>query len=437
VAGIAATCQVSIFAAQVLLVLALLVWGTRLVLGYTAPVRLPLDGPLLAFAAWTLLSASFSPQPVVSYGSAKKLVLFLLLYLAVDTLADRRARERVVDAALLGGFVLGLGALAQYFFLGFDTVNSRPTSFMGHYMTASGLCMATAILAAARLLLGRVRPALPSREDLLGLAAVTGAVAALSFLQAEDLFAVEAERVFVAGLVAAAVFLASTRRAWHGPATGTVLAVVAFAVATWALVLSRTRSAWLGVLAGLAAVAILRAPRLLLALGGGLAAVLLLRPAPVLDRLTFTDPSSVDRYYMWQAGVDMIRDKPVFGQGPGMILSRYPVYRWPEAPSALVPHLHNNALQLAAERGLPCFAFWLWSIAAAMGDAYREWRRGDRGAAWTAAAALGVLVALMAAGLFEYNFGDSEVFMFVALAAAFPYALRRERQSTIPAPCAS
>jgi hypothetical protein len=33
----------------------------------------------------------------------------------------------------------------------------------------------------------------------------------------------------------------------------------------------------------------------------------------------------------------------------------------------------------------------------------------------------------MTAGLFEYNFGDSEVFMFMLLVAAMPYALRRER----------
>jgi len=38
-----------------------------------------------------------------------------------------------------------------------------------------------------------------------------------------------------------------------------------------------------------------------------------------------------------------------------------------------------------------------------------------------------VLVAVLAAGLFEYNFGDSEVLMFVLLTASFPYALRRQR----------
>ena len=67
-----------------------------------------------------------------------------------------------------------------------------------------------------------------------------------------------------------------------------------------------------------------------------------------------------------------------------------------------------------------------------MGDSYREWRRGRSGGGWSAAAALAMLTAMMVAGLFEYNFGDSEVFMFVLVVTAFPYALRMERQVTIP-----
>jgi O-antigen ligase len=250
-------------------------------------------------------------------------------------------------------------------------------------MTASGLSMLGLVLAAARLVLRRGRASTPS---------------------------------------------------WPPPALRTALAVAAFVVSTWALLISRTRNAWLGALAGLAVVGILRAPKTLWLLATGLVLIVVVRPAPLMDRLTLTDASSVDRYYMWQAGIDMIRDRPVFGQGPGMILSRYPVYRWAEAPNAQAPHLHDNALQIAAERGLPCLAFWLWWMAAAMGDAFREWRRGAAGAAWTAAATLGVLTSMMVAGLFEYNFGDSEVFMFVLVVTAFPYALRRERQVTIATP---
>jgi len=61
------------------------------------------------------------------------------------------------------------------------------------------------------------------------------------------------------------------------------------------------------------------------------------------------------------------------------------------------PHFHNNVLQIAAERGLPCVALWLWLVAAAMGDSYREARRGSTAARGAAIGALGVLCAVMVA----------------------------------------
>jgi O-antigen ligase len=423
-AALAATCAVSIFAAQVLLLLAVLVFVARLWTGAARLQRTPLDGPILAFTVWTLLSAAFSPDPWTSHESAKKLVLFALFYLAVDVLRRRPDRERILDAALLGGLALAAGAVAQYYFLGFDTLGNRPHSFLGHYMTASGLVMAVLVVAAARLAFHGGGFPRPSAQDARALTVLAGALCVMTALQHFDLFAVEAERLFVAGLAAGGAWIALSRGPWPSPATGLALAVLVVPIASWAVVISRTRNAWLGTIVGLGLVALLRAPKLLWGLAAVVVVVVVVRPAPVVGRLTVVDASSVDRYYMWQAGIDMIRDKPVFGQGPGRILAVYPEYRWPAAPNAQQPHLHDNALQIAAERGLPCLAWWLWWVAAAMGDAWREVRGGG---GWTAVAALAFLAAFMAAGLFEYNFGDSEILMFTLLVSALPYALRRER----------
>ena len=151
-AAIAATCPVSIFAAQsVGLSLAVLVFLVRLARGRARLERSPLDGPILAFCVWTLLSAAFSPDPLTSHENAKKLVLFALFYLSVEALTPERDRERILDAALLGGLALSAGVLLEYYFLGFDTLLNRPHSFLGHYMTASGLVMAVLVIAAARL----------------------------------------------------------------------------------------------------------------------------------------------------------------------------------------------------------------------------------------------------------------------------------------------
>jgi O-antigen ligase len=439
-AAIAATCLVSIFAAQLLLALAVAVYVFRLTTGAARFQRLPLDAPILAFCIWTLLSASFSPDPVASHESTKKLVLFALLYVAADSLASPQQRERILDAALLGGLVLGGGALIQYYVQGFNTLNNRPHSFLGHYMTASGLSMGVLCLAAARLAFWHGAFPRISRGDLARLGGLAAALALLTLLQALDLFAVTAGRVFVAALAIAAAALAVSRRSWPAPSTSFGLASLTLLVSSWALVISRTRNAWLGAVAGLATVILVRAPRALWLIPAGIAAVLVVGPEPVLARLTVTDAASRDRYYMWQAGLDMIEDKPVFGQGPGMILTVYPEYRWAEAPNRRAPHLHDNALQIAAERGLPCLIWWIWLVAEAMGSAYRELPRRDAFRSsqgldprWVGAASLAILVAVMVAGLFEYNFGDSEILMFVLLVMALPSALRRQRAAGVPA----
>ena len=426
-AALAATIPVSIFASQALLALSLAVLAARVAARRTRLVRTPLDTPLLALVVWTLLAACFAQDPVASHEYSKKLLLYALFYLAVEVLSREEDRERVLAAALLGGLALAGLMAAQWLFLGYDDLSRRPPGFLGHYMSASGVAMAILLLATARLAFSpgpRPRPvgfSLP----LLVLAGV-GTVAAATAAGHGTL----AARLFVAALAALAAAAALSSRD-AARATSSALPWLAAPVAAWALVASQTRSAWIGALLGLGVIAVLRAPRLLWLIGGATLAVLVLRPAALTPRLTIEDDSSRDRYYMWQAGIDMILDKPVFGQGPGMILASYPRYRWPEATHPRQPHLHNNLLQVAAERGLPGLAFFLWWVAAAFLAALREARAGvASGSRWAAAGALAAVAAVFVAGLFEYNLGDSEVLMLFLLLTALPFALRLGRAAT-------
>jgi O-antigen ligase len=423
-AAFAATSILSVFAAQAFLCLATIVWIVRIAARRTRFERIAIDAPILAFIVWTLLSASFSPDPAESFRTGgKKLVLFVLIYVALDTLRGERQRERIFDAVLLGALVLGIGTIAQYYFLGYDTLDRRPTSFLGHWMTAAGLSMGALVLAVARLVFRREPFPRPSRDTLVRLAILGAALGGFVILERLDLFAVEAERLIVFGVALTAALIAVGRGSWTNAGMGAAITLLAVPVCAWALVLSQTRSAWLGALAGLGLVAILRAPRLLWLLGAAVAVLLIVRPQPVVKRLTISDVSSVDRYYMWQAGVDMIRDKPVFGQGPGIIPFAYQRFRWADAPSASISHLHNNAVHLAAERGIPCVAFWLWWLALSLGRAYREARQGAWDARWIAVGSLGFLTAVLVAGLFEYNFGDSEVLYVILLTSVAPFVL--------------
>src|SRR5206468_4488669 len=99
-------------------------------------------------------------------------------------------------------------------------------------------------------------------------------------------------------------------------------------------------------------------------------------PAQIADRLYSTfrlsDPSNIDRVAMIRSGLHIIKDDPLTGVGPDMVIQVYPHYRDPAAVKQLNPHLHNVPLQIAAERGLPALAVWLWFIYALIADFVRR-----------------------------------------------------------------
>jgi O-antigen ligase len=427
-AALAATACVSIFASETLLALSFVLLIVRLVLRRTVFVATIADTPLAAFVVWSALSASFAADPARSHEDAKKLLLFALFYVAVEVLARHASRERLLASLLLGGLALAALSVAQYHWLGFDRLDRRPHGFLGHYMSAAGVTMVAFLLAAVRLALGP-RPRARLRDSWL-VVLVLMAVAAVVVADTAGR-GLLGTRLFVAGLTALAMVVALASSPRLRAATA-VLPAAVLPLAAWALVVSQTRSAWFGVCCGLATVALVRAPRLLGVLAVVVVALLLLRPGPLGERLTVTDASSVDRYYMWQAGLDMLADRPVFGVGPGMVLAVYPRYRWPEAPNPNAPHLHNNLLQIAVERGVPGLVFFLWWAGAVLLAAVRETRRrhDDPASRCAAVATLAVLAAILAAGFFEYNLGDSEVLLLVLLMTAIPFALARERATS-------
>jgi O-antigen ligase len=115
-----------------------------------------------------------------------------------------------------------------------------------------------------------------------------------------------------------------------------------------------------------------------------------------------------------------------------MIARQYPRYRTPDAVMQEPPHLHNVPIQIAAERGLPALAIWLWFVAAltvAQVRLFRSHPSTSRGAGMdvrvTAAAGIAAVAAMLAAGLFEYNFGDSEFLMLFLVLVTLPFAAAR------------
>ena len=110
------------------------------------------------------------------------------------------------------------------------------------------------------------------------------------------------------------------------------------------------------------------------------------------------DPTVRDRVAMLHIGERMVAARPLTGVGP-------------------------NMLQIAAERGLVALALWLWFIVAVVRDLWQRFSSGRQRE--LAAAALATTGALLAAGFFEYNFGDSEVLMLFLIIVTLPASADR------------
>lgn len=336
----------------------------------------PLLAALGLYVAFLLVSLAASLDPGQSRRVLSELFNLAVLPLALLLVRGERDARRVTVGVIVVAAASALLGLGQ-FLVGYGDLAHRIRGSFSHYMTFSGV-----LLVADCLLLGH-----------------------LACTRADEI----------------------RSRAWRWGRWGALVAINA------ALLGSYTRSAWVGLAVALVLLVLVRAPRWLVALPVAALLFALLAPDPVVDRARsiadLDHPSNRDRLAMVQAGVAMIADRPLVGLGPQMVKTLYPRYRVESAVRDHVPHLHNTFLQLGAERGLPALGAYLALMALALVAAARRFRRegGVRGP--RADLHLGVLLALVAfnvAGLFEHNWGDTEVQRLVLFVLALPFVAEAE-----------
>jgi O-antigen ligase len=378
--GFVAVLQVSIAASNILLGLTALLW-LALVISRRESVEVPsMFWPLAFYGALSLAAAVFSIDPDKSLRDSKQLLLFAIVPIAYRLLAGKRALMAVDIVISVAALSAAIG-IVQFGILKWDDLQQRPQGALGMYMTYSGQLMLVACLAVARVLFW-------GRE-----------------------------------------------RMW--PAI--VLPALVVALATTA-----SRNAWVGACTGIAILLLMRDLRLIGLLPVIAAVFIALAPAQLTDRFyamfqireqarqTATTEASVrsnqDRVAMIRSGIRIIKDHPLTGVGPDMVMDVYPVYRDKSAVNQLNPHLHNVPLQIAAERGLPALAVWLAFVVVLIRDFIRQ--RRHTALRFLPNAGLAIVAAMLAAGMFEYNFGDSEFLMLFLLLVTLPYAaLRNGEQS--------
>jgi len=358
-----AALQVSIAAAESLLAIVAILWIALLIQRHERPAVPPMFWPLAVYGAATLVAAVFSVDPIVSLIRCKQLVLYAIVPLTYRLLRGRRALL-ATDVIITVGALSATYGIIQYLIQGYDNLGRRPQGTLGLYMTYSGLLMLVACAAVSRIMFAR------------------------------------------------------HNRAW---------AALVLPALVLALTFTFTRSAWIGASVGIGVLFLLRDFRLLGLLPIVLGAFLILAPPSLTARLystfSLTDPSNIDRVAMMKSGWRIIMDDPLTGVGPNMIIQVYPHYRDKSAVNELTPHLHNVPLQIAAERGVPALLIWIWFIVVLVRD---FWKRRHSQYPSLATTGLAAIAAMLGAGLFEYNFGDSEFLMLFLVLVTLPYAAEQD-----------
>ncbi len=375
---------VSITVAQTALALLGLCWLVRLrEPGRWQALRFPLFAPCIALVVLTLVAALASSRPGASLVASKSLLLIGTFYLvlhALDSPTEALRLHSLFSIVLMGVAILGIVQVGlcpkdpgwipvmSRFFKRCD----RAHAFYSIYMTLAGVLSVGLLALLPRVMVGQ-----------------------------------------------------RDRAWWVGPAC------VAQALA---LAVTYVRGAWVGVAAGVIALAVIVREARWMVLGMlGVAMLALFVGVPGLRQRAASmvdpaDPTAHERLLMWRSGLRMARDHPILGVGPGGVSEVYPRYVDPSALRAKRGHLHNVPLQILVERGPLALAAWVWLFAAFFLETGRTLARRPVPDARERALVVGSVVAtvgFLVGGLFEYNFGDSEVVMTAYCVMALAFAVMR------------
>jgi O-antigen ligase len=128
--------------------------------------------------------------------------------------------------------------------------------------------------------------------------------------------------------------------------------------------------------------------------------------------LTFDLENNISRLEIWQANIDMIKERPFLGWGYGNYKKFRDFYyqRYPEV--SITSHSHNNFLQVWVDGGvlgLGAFVYLFWVVLRAGWQAYRLLPIEAEPLRTLALGGTLSILGFFIGGLTQYNFGDAEV----------------------------
>jgi len=210
-----------------------------------------------------------------------------------------------------------------------------------------------------------------------------------------------------------------------------------------ALVLTLSRGGWIGALIGLAFMAIalvtsrhFKKKRLIAALAGGFLAMALivLASTPVVERiLTIAQrgdiPNFSARVTAWGGIVDMIKDYPILGIGPGNFATIFTQYQPPGFASRYF-YAHNDYIHFTSEVGLPLVAIIVWMIIALYRKGFRKLKSPSRLVRGITLGAMSGITAILVHSISDFNLHiPANALLFTILAAIVVAPLPRSSNS--------
>jgi O-antigen ligase len=364
---------VSIAGAETLLAMACLAWIIVRPRPFVWPSYIV---PMCAFMATTTLALVMSPQPDLGMAAVRKFVLFTMGLLAAN-LVTTPSRAKLSFQVLLGV----AGITSTYALLQFAAAYI-------HFLSTQTLADDPMVLARMKGLMGHWMTF--SGEQLLLWCAAVPAMLVL-----------KKHWMIPLGIVGATIVLSFTRSVWLGAACGFL--IVVFLI---------PRKVLIGVALPVAVVA--------LAASG----LIYHRVSASFQQQKFAPDSG--RIELFIGGVRMIEAHPLFGVGPQRIQTEFP--RYARAIPTYYGHLENNVVQIAAERGLLCLVAFLWFIFEIYASLIAMIRTAGTETRWVAMAAVAALTGFIIAGFFSYNFGDSEVLLLLLFIVSVPYGVHHTAQ---------
>ncbi len=342
-------------------------------------IKTPLDLPILCLLLLCFLSTIFSLHRSTSIWSTILLLNYLtIFYLVIHTIRSRSQFRQLVYLIIGIATFLSIFGLFKYFganpFPWWDYVHQKNTARM------------TATFGNADHLAGYMEMAIPLIMGLF----LTGFRGGKLFLM-----------IYLCCLLLTALLLSLSRGGWIG-------ASVSLSFMSIVLLTSRY---------------FVRKKLLLFLIAGFVVVTLIvLSSTPVVERIRTIEqkdeiPTFRSRVSRWQGTVEMIKDYPVLGIGPGNFATIFTQYQPPGHASRSF-YAHNDYLHFTSEAGLLLIPIIVWMIIALYRKGFKKLKNLSRLVRGTTLGSLAGITAILVHSFGDFNLHiPANAILFTVLAA--------------------